>query len=632
MDNDPDVVSSALSVGHSMFSMDDKLIGKWSSKIYNMIYSEHSGVQYLSLGLLYKIKRKDPGEVSKLLFDMLSHFGKKGRVATLAHVLLLRMAKENFDKENDPKRREGITKYLRECLTVKDQTVIFEAARSISRVGATELFPFVVAVMDILLTSSAKKVHRFGAMRVLAELAKSQPTMVAANNENIEKLLSDQDKKIASLAVATLLQTGDAKSVSRLLGMVGSMFAGIEQDFRVTVLEASGAFAKKFAEIEPKPFLKFYTLAAKRKSNQKTTLALTKAIMSFAEALDPQKDEKHKSKALLLLCEIIEDCEYPIISSKILTYISEVGAELHVAPKLVNYAYNRTILDDPEVRVAAVLALSRLAFRNKTLGPRVLFLLKKLLKDDSDVVRERSQFYYSLLSMGEEMGGEEKVKELVESKLDFPLESLEFSLEKYLKKGGDTESPFDFRIVEKEIPIELKERNMSSVEKIAQEFEKKVEHMEQIMSIRSVEAFNRLDIPELKSFGKAVKLLEEKILLTDTDAEYTVEALGIVFPKFLVLQCKVTNSVERHLLRNVHISLAPEEEGIFTVKSTKIEELPFSIPKLCYVAIKVEEFREQEINKVEISGNLKFELFEDGEDQGPEEYPLEDFPISKEML
>eukprot|EP00882_Tetradesmus_deserticola_P033512 GHRQ01038286.1.p3 GENE.GHRQ01038286.1~~GHRQ01038286.1.p3 ORF type:complete len:114 (+),score=48.16 GHRQ01038286.1:243-584(+) len=87
--------------------------------------------------------------------------------------------------------------------------VIFEAARAICNlrdVTARELTP-AITVLQLFLSSS-KPVLRFAAVRTLNKVAMTHPMAVTNCNIDMESLITDQNRSIATLAITTLLKTG----------------------------------------------------------------------------------------------------------------------------------------------------------------------------------------------------------------------------------------------------------------------------------------------------------------------------------------------------------------------------------------------------------------------------------------
>ena len=62
--------------------------------------------------------------------------------------------------------------------------------------------------------------HRFAAVRTLNKVAMTHPMAVTNCNIDMESLISDQNRSIATLAITTLLKTGNESSVDSLLKQV----------------------------------------------------------------------------------------------------------------------------------------------------------------------------------------------------------------------------------------------------------------------------------------------------------------------------------------------------------------------------------------------------------------------------
>jgi coatomer protein complex subunit gamma len=87
--------------------------------------------------------------------------------------------------------------------------VIYEAARvmcCLAGAEARELAP-AITVLQLLLGNS-KPSLRFAAMRTLSAVAQLHPSAVAKCNDDIEGLIADSNRSIATLAITTLLKTG----------------------------------------------------------------------------------------------------------------------------------------------------------------------------------------------------------------------------------------------------------------------------------------------------------------------------------------------------------------------------------------------------------------------------------------
>lgn len=97
--------------------------------------------------------------------------------------------------------------FLESCLRHKAEMVIFEAARaicSLKQVTARELAP-AITVLQLFLSSS-KPVLRFAAVRTLNKVAMTNPLAVTNCNIDMEALITDPNRSIATLAITTLLK------------------------------------------------------------------------------------------------------------------------------------------------------------------------------------------------------------------------------------------------------------------------------------------------------------------------------------------------------------------------------------------------------------------------------------------
>lgn len=626
-DSDMEVVASSLVAGHSILEKAPSLVAKWATNVNPLTLSKHASVQYLAVGLLYKLKKQDIREVSKLLFTLIKHRKNGNKVSSLTLVLMTRMSAEVLEKGLDSKNRELILEFLKDCLSTRDQMVIFEASRVIASVSDSGALSYVVAVMDILLTSSTKKVHKFGAIRVLSEIAETKPELVAVVNESIEKQITSSDAKIATLATTTLLKTGDASSIPKLMESVSKLYANVDADFRVTVLKSVTPLAARLGPEKPSVFLNFFRGATKLPGRGPRTLsALVEAVIALADSLNAIP--KSKSKAVLVLCEIIEDCGFPSVSSRVLEYLGQEAPELPGALGFLKYIYNRTILENEEIRNAAVHALSQFALRNSEIRPRALILLKKCERDESDVVRDRAGLY----SFAFEEKNEAAMKLLESSRgFEFPMESLEFTLRKYLESEENLETPFDFDTVPQEIPKEILERDLSIQEKVKREEEKVSKRTEAMMAFQNATEINLSGVEELRQFGDAIRV-GKKVLLTEEDTEYQVECLRITFREFVVFQFLVRNTVKNQILKNVRVEMESELQDSCRMIATRIDQLPTGRPKLCYVGLELEAYKKLGAPEVTFFNSLRFDLEEEGEEVGEEEYELEDLTLDESIL
>lgn len=112
---------------------------------------------------------------------------------------------EEEDMGNDSPHFE----FIESCLRHKSEMVVYEAAHAIvnlKRTTSRELAP-AISVLQVF-CGLPKPTLRFAAVRTLNQVAINHPTAVTACNMDLENLITDSNRSIATLAITTLLKTG----------------------------------------------------------------------------------------------------------------------------------------------------------------------------------------------------------------------------------------------------------------------------------------------------------------------------------------------------------------------------------------------------------------------------------------
>ncbi len=78
--------------------------------------------------------------------------------------------------------------------------------------------------------TSSKPTIRFSAVKTLNRIAILHPDSVTSCNVDLENLISDSNRSIATLAITTLLKTGSEGSVERLMKQISSFMSEISVD------------------------------------------------------------------------------------------------------------------------------------------------------------------------------------------------------------------------------------------------------------------------------------------------------------------------------------------------------------------------------------------------------------------
>lgn len=272
--------------------------------------------------------------------------------------------------------------------------VNLEAARAIcdmTDISAKELHP-AIAVLQLFL-SSPKATLRFAAIRTLNKLSINNPSVVAPCNLDIENLITDSNRSIATFAITTLLKTGNEASVDRLMKQISGFMNDISDEFKVIVVEAIRSLCLKFPAKQA-VMLSFLSNVLRDEGGYNFKKAVVEAIFDMVKYIPESKDT-----ALSHLCEFIEDCEFTKLSVRVLHLLGIEGPKTATPTKYIRYIYNRVILENSIVRAAAVSALAKFGVNShdEEVRKSVRVLLNRCLDDVNDEVRDRATLYLSTM-------------------------------------------------------------------------------------------------------------------------------------------------------------------------------------------------------------------------------------------
>jgi len=244
VDKQPLVASAALVAGMKLMKTSPEVVRRWVNEI-NQAATDKSAqmVQYHALSLLYAIKKNDKLAVSKLVAQL----SKSQLKSPLAQCLLIRYTVLVMAEGTQTER--AYYEFLESCLRHRSEMVIFEAARAICQlpnVSQRELTP-AITVLQLFL-SSPKPTLRFAAVRALNRVAMAFPLTVTSCNLDLENMISDTNRSIATLAITTLLKTGSESSVDRLMKQISSFMSEIADEFKVMVVDAIRSLCLKYPQ------------------------------------------------------------------------------------------------------------------------------------------------------------------------------------------------------------------------------------------------------------------------------------------------------------------------------------------------------------------------------------------------
>lgn len=568
VDKDPYVQASALVSSLHLMGRSPEIVKKWVNEIQDALQSRSPQAQYLALALLHQIRATDPMAINKLVHTLT----KSGSVRSpLAQCLLIRYVSRVVTTDASSGARDpALFEFLEGCLRNRSEIVVYEAAKQIvdlPKVSARELESTVAVLQSFL--GSTKAVLRFAAVKTLNRIASMYPQALAGNASfEMENLITDVNRSVATLAVTTLLQVESESSVDRLLKQIASFIVEVSDEYKIVVVDALRALAFKY-KTKHQAIMNVLSAMLRDEGGfdykKKIVDTFVDIISSIAEA---------KERGLAHLCEFIEDCEFTYLSTKILHLLGSEGPKTKNPGMYVRYIYNRIILENSAVRAAAVNALAQFGERE----PESIHLLLSHAKegDHDDQVRDRATFYLALLQ--ERQRNESfDLDASMNPRLSVPLENLEVALTGYLK--GAASEPFDINSVPTEVVVpskpalaNAKDTHVPLAAAAAQAAAASGVGAGAAQAAAAAEAALQVKLPDdFKAFGKLFKTTVPEPL-TEQETEFQVNVMRHVFGEsgVIAFQFNITNTLEVQAIGNITIQLVgqgPDAPKFKTVKS-----------------------------------------------------------------
>jgi len=315
-DNSPSVASAGLVSALYLMNDNAEVVKRWANEVNNQIMSKNNMVQFHALSLMFKMKEGDKMGITKTVNSLTK--GTAVRSPLAACVLIRKCAKLLEDEPNlaDSAQMD----FLEVCLRHKNEMVVYEAARaicSLRRASPSDLV-HAITVLQMFLSSS-KPTLRFAAVRTLNKVAISQPLSVTTCNVDLESLISDSNRSIATLAITTLLKTGSEHSVDRLMKQISTFMSEIADEFKIVVVDAIRSMCLKYPT-KHRTMMNFLSSILREEGGYEFKKAIVDSILTLINHI-PEVQEA----GLGHLCEFIEDCEYTQLSTAILHLLGQRG-------------------------------------------------------------------------------------------------------------------------------------------------------------------------------------------------------------------------------------------------------------------------------------------------------------------
>ncbi|KAI0673741.1 coatomer subunit gamma [Trametes maxima] len=527
---------------------------------YQPIPSTSYIAQYHSLGLLYLIRQQDRMAVTKMIQQLGG--GRSGAGTTLRNPMALCMLIRYAAKviEEDPNVQKQMLDLLEGWLRHKSDMVNLEAARVICEMKnvTPQQLTRSIAVLQLFL-SSPKSTLKFAATRTLAALAVSHPSSVAACNIDLENLISDPNRSVATYAITTLLKTGNEASVDRLMKQISGFMSEISDEFKVIIVDAIRSLCLKFPG-KHESMLAFLSGVLRDEGGYDFKRAVVEAIFDMIKFIADCKEQ-----ALSHLCEFIEDCEFTKLSVRILHLLGAEGPKAPHPTKYIRFIYNRVVLENATVRAAAVAALAKFGLNNieAKLGKSVNVLLNRCLDDVDDEVRDRAALYLKVYD------APPLVEPYVKEESIYSLSALESKLVSYLSEPELLDEPLDISSIPKISKAQAAKesaRTSYTLETIGVPSTSKAATPPppSAAETQSNYAQQLAEVPELASYGPVLSSSVKPSPLTESETEYQVSVVKHIFKEHIVFQFNVSNTIPDTVLEQVSVIMQPQGEAGLT--------------------------------------------------------------------
>lgn len=501
---------------------------------------------------------------------------------------------------------------------------------------ANDLSP-AITVLQLFLTSP-KSSLRFAAIRTLSEVATKHPMSLLKCNDDMEGLVADSNRSIATLAITTLLKTGTEASIDRLMKKISAFMTEIGDEFKIVVVQAVRELCLKYPG-KNRVLVGFLSTFLREEGGYEFKKSIVDSILDLIQAIPETKET-----SLLHLCEFIDDCEFSELIVQVMHVLGRAGPTTSSPSKYIRFVFNRLILENAVVRAAAVTTLGAFAVRLPELRPSILILLKRSLTDDDDEVRDRAATLVKTLEGSQDEHG---LNFLLEEPLPMSFAALDRSMRAYLAHPSAAtdsrpvtlsslpivEDPYSQAAAAAKVASTARAPGASTVAAA------KKDPAEVTLVTDPASALYK--IPELAHIGRAFRSCPE-VALTESEMEYVVSCVKHIFNDHIVLQFSVVNTIDDQRLRDVGVAVDISDEDLYTLENEiRAPIAKYGETSYCYVVLArvMNEESDETIPgaNVTISCNLKFHVvqvdpttgeIEGDEDGYEEEYALESLDIN----
>lgn len=588
------VVMAALVTGLHMSSANPDMPRKWATQLAEVM-KVRGKTQYPAVALLHRLRRSDRLSVERVVSTI-----KRNQLRSqLAICLVIRMCAVPL--REDCKASADLFEFIRTSLD-DHSLVVCESAAALSSFATLpkEAVVQLVNACTNYCLRSPDSVQRFAFVRLLNKLSISHPAAVQPAISELERLVLDHNRTIATLAILAILRTGTEEAIERLiteLGAEGSM-RDFGDDLKMVIVDAMRLLNVKY----PKKHMVFLSFLSRVQSEDDSSTLKQNAVETM---IDMAKSNSESTESVLThLAEFIDDCEFPHITKRVLVYLGEEAANCANPKKYVRYVYNHATLDSAEIRAVSITTLAKIAARVPALRRSIVALLRRSCHDSDDEVRDRALLYSRLFLMQDE----EMVTTFIEN---IAVAVATQRLAKSMEKDSSTMPSAGRGTFERCVL-----RGTTSAEETAAPG----------LSPAMLHGRDELrKIQQLRKLGEPMKT-SEPLSLTERGNEFGVSVLKHMYPEHIVLQFRVTNTMTDVAFRDVTIVTDPSELEAEPLYAIPVGTIEGGGSAYAYVVL---SYTASQFPSGSVDCSFKFSMQEEETDEptDAEEYPIESFDV-----
>ncbi|ESL07784.1 coatomer gamma subunit [Trypanosoma rangeli SC58] len=587
------VVCAAIVTGLHIAQVNPDMTRKWGTQLTEAIRS-CGNAQYAAIALLHKMRKNDRLSVTRLIDQAKSGVIRSPMALCLLIKICTELMREDFEGSLD------IYKFVTMMMQNNNDLVVFESVKSICslrNITAKEVSPAVMVVHLYLNAQSA--VLRFAAIRVLNDVATLHPAAVAPINSEIENLVTDSNRIIATLAITALLKTGTELTIERLITQLSAAgyLRELGDEFKMVVIDAMRVLSAKFPA-KYNAFLGFLSKVLTEEGGSELKENVVDVTIEIAKS-----NPGSKESVLRHLAEFIDDCNYPKIVRRVLMYLGEEVPLTENPKAFVRYVYNHATLEGPEIRAVAVSTLAKLAACVPSLRRSIVILMKRICNDADDEVRDRAVLYTRLF-----LHKDENI-----------IRSMVCDVANAVAIGRQT------RIAARSAVLNTAVEDLSRQKTIAQAAESGMEEPTLLSHVVLQGREKMQKVKQLMELGEPC-VTSEQVPLTDPDSEYVVTVMKHTYISHIVLQFKVKNTMEKITFKNLVINVNTDE---VEVEPQYVIPIAAVVPDATEYGYAVLRYEEEQYPSGTLECRFRFAMQEEGGNvEEEEEYPLESFDIN----